>query len=121
MSAQGISNLRFGTDSTFEVVTWNIEHFPKNGQTTINYVSDIIEALNVDLLAIQEVEDVSLFNQMIDNLNGYEGYLESSYFAGLAYIYKSGSIVINDIYEIYTTSQYLECFSTIAHGNGIEF
>jgi len=110
LTSQTIADLNFGTDSTFEVLTWNIEHFPKNGNTTLNYVSDIIEALDVDLIAIQEVEDISSFNQLVADLNGYEGYLESSYFAGLAYIYKTGSIVINDIYEIYTTSQYWSPF-----------
>jgi len=31
--------LTFGTDSTLDVVSWNIEHFPKNGQITIDLVS----------------------------------------------------------------------------------
>ncbi len=110
LTAQGIEDLSFGTDTTFEVMTWNIEWFPKNGQTTINYVTQIIKALDIDLLAIQEVDDTISFNQMIDSLNAYEGYLESSWFAGLAYIYKPATIQINDIYEIYTTSQYWSSF-----------
>ena len=109
-SAQSIENLSFGTDSTFEVMTWNIEWFPKNGQTTIDYLIEIIEALDVDLLAIQEVDDISAFEQMIDSLSLYHGYLESDWFAGLAYIYKPGIIQINDIYEIYTTSPYWSPF-----------
>ncbi len=110
ISAQNFDDLTFGTDSTFEVVTWNIEWFPKNGETTIDYVTQIIEALDVDLLAIQEVDNISSFNQLIDGLDGYEGYLESSYFAGLAYIYKTDVIQINDIYEIYTTYPYWSPF-----------
>ena len=96
--AQSFEDLSFGTDTTFEVMTWNIEWFPKNGQITIDYVTQIIEALDIDLLAIQEVDDISSFNQMIDSLNAYEGYLESAWFAGLAYIYKKDVIQINDIY-----------------------
>ncbi len=110
LSAQNFEDLSFGTDTTFEVMTWNIEWFPKNGQITIDYVTQIIEALDIDLLAIQEVDDISSFNQMIDSLNAYEGYLESSWFAGLAYIYKTDVIQINDIYEIYTTSPYWSPF-----------
>ena len=109
-SAQSIENLSFGTDSTFEVITWNIEWFPKNDQTTIDYLVEIIEALDVDLLAIQEVDDISAFEQMMESLDSYDGYLESSHFAGLAYIYKPGTIQINDIYEIYTTSEYWSPF-----------
>lgn len=110
MTAQSIDDLSFGTDATFEVMTWNIEWFPKNGQITIDYVTQIIEALDIDLLAIQEIDNISSFNQMIDSLSAYEGYLESSWFAGLAYIYKKDVIQINDIYEIYTTSPYWSPF-----------
>ena len=109
-SGQTIEDLAFGTDTTFEVMTWNIEWFPKNGQVTVDYVIDIIEALDVDLLAIQEVDDVTEFEQMMENLISYNGYLESSWFAGLAYIYKPDIIQINDIYEIYTTSPYWSPF-----------
>ncbi len=108
--SQNIEDLSFGTDSTFEVMTWNIEWFPKNGQVTIDYVTEIIEALDIDLLAIQEVDNINAFEQMMDNLSSYDGYLESSWFAGLAYIYKPDVIEINDIYEIYTTYPYWSPF-----------
>lgn len=109
-SAQSIEDLSFGTDSTFEVLTWNIEWMPKNGQTTVDYLVEIIEALDVDLLAIQEVDEISVFEQLIESLDAYDGYLESGYFAGLAYIYKASTIEINEIYEIYTTSPYWSPF-----------
>jgi endonuclease/exonuclease/phosphatase family metal-dependent hydrolase len=108
--AQNIEDLNFGTDSTFEAMTWNIEWFPKNGQTTVNYVSQIIEALDIDLLALQEISDTILFKQMLESLDGYKGYFKSSWYAGLAYIYKTDAIEINDIYEIYTTSPYWSAF-----------
>ena len=110
LTAQGIEDLSFGTETTLEIMTWNIEHFPKNGQTTVNYVIDIIEALDVDILAIQEVDDINYFELMIDGLSSYDGYLESVWFAGLAYIYKPDIIQINSIYEIYTSSEYWNYF-----------
>ena len=30
-----IEDLSFGTPETFDIMTWNIEQFPKNGQTTV--------------------------------------------------------------------------------------
>jgi len=102
--------LYFGTDDDLDIMTWNIEWFPKNGETTVEYVSQIIEALDVDIIAMQELDNISLFNQMLDNLVDYEGYYESSWFAGLAYIYNTETIEINDIYEIYTTSPYWSPF-----------
>jgi endonuclease/exonuclease/phosphatase family metal-dependent hydrolase len=109
-SGQTFEELEFGTDTTFEVVTWNIEWFPKDGQTTVGYVSQIIEALDVDLIAMQELDDTDMFDQMMDSLEDYVGYYESGWFAGLAYIYKPDVIEINDLYEIYTTEEYWGAF-----------
>ncbi len=99
-----------GSDDSFDFMTWNIEWFPKNGQTTLDYVKEIIEQIDVDIIAIQELDDTDMFDQMIASLSDYSGYYESSWFAGLAYIYKTESIEINDIYEIYTTSSYWNAF-----------
>jgi len=109
-SGQTFETLEFGTDSTFEVVTWNIEWFPKNGQTTVGYVTQIIEALDVDLIAMQELDDKNMFDQLMAGLDDYVGYYESGWFAGLAYIYKPDAIEINAIYEIYTTEAYWSAF-----------
>jgi endonuclease/exonuclease/phosphatase family metal-dependent hydrolase len=110
IQAQNFEDLEFGSDSTFEVITWNIEWFPKEGVTTVNYVSNILEALDADLYALQEISDTILFKQMLDSLEDYTGYFQSSWFAGLAYIYKTDEVTINDIYEIYTTSEYWRPF-----------
>ena len=53
--AQTIEDISFGTNETFEIVTWNIERFPKNNQTSIDYVDRIIRAIDADVYAIQEV------------------------------------------------------------------
>lgn len=110
LTSQNIQDLTFGTEATLDIMTWNIEQFPKNGETTIIYVKDIIEALDVDIVAIQEVNNINAFNQLANGMSAYDGYLESSYFAGLAFLYKPSSIQINDIYEIYTTSEYWSYF-----------
>ncbi len=99
-----------GSDDSFDFMTWNIEWFPKNGQTTLDYVAEIITQIDVDIIAIQELDDRGMFDQMMLSLPDYSGYYESSWFAGLAYIYKTESIQINDIYEIYTTSPYWNAF-----------
>ena len=109
-SSQTIEDISFGTDDTFEIVTWNIERFPKKNQTTIAYVHRILKAIDADVYAIQEVDNIDDFNQLVSGLSGYEGYLESAYFAGLAYIYKKELVQINSIYEIYTTAEYWKAF-----------
>ena len=108
--SQDLDELYFGTDNDLDIMTWNIEWFPKNGQVTIDYVGQIIEALDIDVLAIQEIDDISSFNQVVNGLDDYDGYLESSWFAGLAYIYNTQTVEINNIYEIYTSSPYWSPF-----------
>lgn len=102
--AQNFDDLIFGSDSTLDVVTWNIEHFPKNGNTTMDYVAEIILAMDVDVVAMQEVEDVDAFEDFIADLDGYEGYVGNHEYARLGYIYKTSEIEVNEIYEIFAGS-----------------
>ena len=71
-NAQSIGNLNFGSDSTFEVASWNIEWFPKNGQTSVNAVGEIIGALDIDVWALQEIDDSSMLRQAVASLNDYK-------------------------------------------------
>lgn len=91
-------------------MTWNLETFPKNNQQTIDYASQIIEALDVDFIAIQEITDIPAFNQLANSLSNYNGYVESTYYDGLAILYKPSVVEINNIYRIYSTSQYWNAF-----------
>jgi len=108
--AQGLQDLEFGEDDTFEVLTWNIEWFPKSGQITIDAVAQIIEALDVDLLALQEINDTATLQQMVDGIDGYDAYYDSAWPAGLAYVYKTDSLTVVNTYEIYTTQPYWSPF-----------
>ena len=59
------------SDSTFSVITWNVEWFPKHIHT-VNSMAEIIVNLNADIFALQEITSSSSFNQLIDshsNLN----------------------------------------------------
>ncbi len=83
LSAQDLEDLSFGDENSLDIATWNIEWFPKNNQITVNYVTDIITLLDLDVLAIQELDDTDMFEQMLDSLTAYTGYYESNWFAGL--------------------------------------
>ncbi len=110
LNAQSFENLTFGSEDTFEVMTWNLENFPKNSTTTINYVTQIVEALDIDLIAIQEISDETSFQQLVSNLPDYYGYIESTSYDGLALLYKSDATRINNIYRIYDTTAYWNAF-----------
>ena len=108
--SQNIDELTFGTDTTLDIATWNIENFPKNGQTTLENVTQIIQNLDADIIAFQEITDTILFKQMLIDLPDYQYYFKSSWYGGLAYIYKTSTIQVTANYEIYTTSPYWSPF-----------
>lgn len=105
---KSIDQMSFGTDSTLDIMTWNVEYFPKSGQTTINYVKQIIIALDVDIVAMQEISDLNSFTLMLSDMPGYECvYNPNSYGdQALAYIYKKDVIKKNSVFPIYTESYY---------------
>ena len=69
--AQNLEDLSFGDDNSLDIATWNIEWFPKNDQITVDYVTEIISLLEFDILSIQELDDTSMFNQMLESLPEY--------------------------------------------------
>ena len=119
LNGQSFETLSFGEDHSLDIATWNIEWFPKNNQITVDYVTEIVSQLDLDILAIQELDDTTMFDQMLDLLSNYSGYYHSSWFAGLAYIYKVGTVQINDIYEMFSKffclfiNHYYHCCSRI--------
>ena len=46
---------QFGSLESFDLLTWNIEDFPKH-TNTINELTNIIPVLKVDIIALQEIE-----------------------------------------------------------------
>ena len=87
-----------GTESTFDIVTWNIEQFPKNN-LTVSYLAELIDSMNVDIIAMQEIWGDGAsgsFENLKTELDGWDGYRKSS---GLAYLYKT-ELTIDSLTEI---------------------
>jgi len=110
LAAQSLDDLQFGTDSTFDVISWNIEWFPKNGQATADSVKIIIQSLAADVYALQEIDDTTLLKDVVSTIPGYDCYFKSSYYGGLAYIYNTNTVQVNKKYEIYTSQPYWNSF-----------
>lgn len=66
-------------EHTLDVVTWNIEWFgsssngPSNVELQVQNVRQVIETLNADLYAFQEIANIPVFNQLVAQLDGYSG------------------------------------------------
>ena len=103
---------RVGKTSAFELGSWNIEWFPKDGTKTINYVKTIIKNLDIDLIAVQEIASVSSFNALLDSLGrGWKGALSNDAYGDGSYqktgvIYKSAFISLSNVKNIFTRDGY---------------
>jgi exonuclease III len=94
-------NFNFATKSSFDIMTWNLENFPKN-EFTLNYVARTINALDMDVIALQEIKYNKSFEELLIMLPQYEGCRVkfSKHKKRLAFIYKK-EIGVKDIYQIY--------------------
>ena len=104
--------LAIGTEETFEVMTWNIQNFPKT-EFTIDYSAKIINSIDPDLIGLQEIQSDSAFFALLDQLNKIDKHNWSGFRANtdkwkmnLAYIYKTEIIKVHKIYEIYDGDYY---------------
>ena len=100
--AQSLDDLSFGSDDSFEVVTWNIENFPKNEPATLQYVLEIIEAIDADIIAIQEIQNYPILDNLDSFLDNYTLYSQSLDRAGLVFLYKHDAVQLNSAYELFT-------------------
>lgn len=100
LNGQNLEDLQFGTDNTLDVVTWNIEWFPKEDQTTIDYVKDIIQAMEADVIAIQEIDQYNDFVEMMEALEDWEGISTNTGYLNLAYIYNPEFVEMTSVYQI---------------------
>ena len=100
--------INFGSDQTLDLITWNLEWFPKH-DSTISYVSDFILALSPDIIALQEISDQYSFDLLIESLgDGWVGYRDNTDYQELSYIINLNQInllaqpyTILDEYEYY--------------------
>ena len=70
-----------GTETTFDVGTWNLEWFgdPANGpdddELQLRHVRDVLKGADLDLWGLEEVVSRSRFSSLVNALPGYAGLL----------------------------------------------
>ena len=99
--------ISFGSEETLDIITWNLEWFPKN-ESTISFVSDFILSLSPDIIALQEISDQYSFNLLIESLGqGWVGYRDNTDYQELSYIINLNQVsVIEEPYEILNNYEY---------------
>lgn len=98
-------------EHTLEIATWNIEWFPKQGDTTIEKVRDIIEQSDIDMIAIQEIADTHAFLQLVAQLPEYDGLYSQGYYGPGNYqktglIYKKAIITVKSQSQLFSGNDY---------------
>jgi len=118
-----------GTESNFDIATWNIEHFPMSGSTTISFVSQLIRDMNIDMFGLQEMDETTSFYRLLDSLPDYNG-IVSDYpndYLKLGIIYKKDIISISNVTQIFTNDWYafprppLMAYVEVKKENNIKF
>ena len=86
-----------GSLEKLDIITWNIEHFPKHNNT-IDTLSSIISDLYVDIVALQEIEDTqSLYEvaeQLGDNWVAYRADINEQVYGELSYLINTDEVSI---------------------------
>lgn len=109
LKAENFEGLSYGTDTTFDIGSWNLIDFPHNGNNTISQLTQIINKIDLDIIAIQEIKDTIQFNNLLDLSQNYKGYAKINYIIGLGFIVKK-DIEILDIKELFNSPEYWTIF-----------
>lgn len=96
---QNRNDYHISQTETFDVVTWNIEFFgrpdrgPSDIQLQYENVVKVIETLDPDLIALQEIWNNEMFGQLVGDLEEYSGRI-SNYPStmDIAFLYKKDRI-----------------------------
>lgn len=106
---------------TFDIVTWNIEQFPKSGNT-ISLLATIIPTLNADIIAVQEIGSTANFNTLVAALPGWSGVVSGGSLR-TGYLYKNSEVTVSAVtYPLVDASAFPRSpmFITATHTSGLE-
>lgn len=89
------SALPLGTADALDIATWNIENFPLRADT-VERVAEVIAAMDLDLIAVQEIADTAAFQSLLALLPAYDSVLSTHTYGGGSY-QKVGFIYRRDL------------------------
>ncbi len=83
------------SDKKLEIVTWNVEHFPKTTTTSKEFAA-FVKKMDVDVLALQEIRNKAALDDLLSYLPGYRGTIAVRSDINLAFLYKTSEISLTD-------------------------
>jgi endonuclease/exonuclease/phosphatase family metal-dependent hydrolase len=99
---------KYGSENSFDIATWNMEHFPKDPEYTQKELARIIPDIDIDMIAFQEIDDPDSFEGLANQLEDYNGYVSQlpEYGQKLAILYKSDFISISSPIQFFTDDKW---------------
>jgi len=96
-----------GNEKSLDVMTWNLEWFPTAGDTTIEYVSEVLHDLNLDIIGLQEIKKMGWFGKLMDLIPEYGFVLsQQSSFMHQAILYRKSILSVIDYHEPFAMDDY---------------
>ena len=106
-----------GTDiiqnaDNLDIITWNLQNFPKHSQTNTQLISLINELEGIDIIALQEIESSTHLNTIASSLgDNWIAYRhENSDWGELSYLINTATITFNSPYSILNQEEYYFAF-----------
>lgn len=86
-----------GTSSSLDIVTFNVEGFPKAGYTSVTALAALLMTIDADAVALQEVASEADFNRLTELMPGWTGifYPIDNDEWNLAYLLKNSEIEVS--------------------------
>tara|TARA_B100000401_G_scaffold421273_1_gene347379 strand:- start:549 stop:1454 length:906 start_codon:yes stop_codon:yes gene_type:complete len=94
--------------NNLDIITWNIEHYPKHSNTNL-YLEDIINSIEgIDIIALQEIESSNQLSMLANNLGPewVDFRYENSDWGELSYLINSETVSYQEPYSILNEYQY---------------
>jgi len=90
-----LTAITFGTSNTLDIVTWNLKTFPE--VTDLSSLTQMIPAINADVIAFQEIMDYNAFMDMAAEIPNYAAcvYTATDTYR-LAYLYDTRTVTVNE-------------------------
>ncbi len=73
----GINVAAIGSNEELELVTWNVRNFPQSGPNSEQVVLSILNDMDADVIALQEVTSLSAFERLVACKPGYTGIISN--------------------------------------------
>lgn len=100
-----------GESGRLEIATWNLRDFPIDGEATVNTVAGILQDLQLDIVALQEITDMGDFQRLLLSLDEFDGVLNPDHYSNGTYqktgiIYRRSRVSIGTTRELFNGEEY---------------